>query len=71
MCFPFFFSKNSVYFSESAYYSGIVLVPEFDFLEAVPDKASVGHVKVNIIMYIHICQHLWDKLSTSGMPVLL
>lgn len=49
----------SLKFSGSAYYSGTVLVQEFDFLESIPDKASAGHVKVNIMVYIQICHRLW------------
>lgn len=50
------------HFSGAAYYFGIVLVPDFDFLETVPDKASVGHVKVNIMVYIQMCHRLWGRV---------
>lgn len=35
----------------------------------IPDKASVSHEKVNIMVYIQICHRLWDKLTISGMSV--
>lgn len=43
-------------FSRAAFYSESLLVSELDFLEAIPDKANVGHVKVNIFVCVQICR---------------